>query len=87
MNDNLFWTHNSHQVIVEGSLEIVEWWTYSSELGTATVEHILDNKWRWEAHSNNSLQNLDMDCWWGIEKTSEAAKNAAERELKRWFRK
>jgi hypothetical protein len=68
----LVWTqHNSY-------------YNHSSKLGTAQVEEILPNKWRWEAYSANQWQMLDMDCWWGTDTSLEAAQLSAEHELSRW---
>lgn len=57
---------------------------HSSDLGTAQVEEICIDKWRWEAYSSNVFQSLDMDCWWGTTSSSEEAQLAAEQELFRW---
>lgn len=59
---------------------------HTSELGTACVEEIVPNKWRWEAYSSNENQMLDMDCWWGTKNTLEEAQLAAENELYRWIK-
>jgi hypothetical protein len=67
---------------IESKSEI--YYNHSSELGTACVVEISDNKWRWEAHSSNQCQMFDMDCWWGIAKSLEEAQSDAERELLRW---
>lgn len=60
------------------------YYTHYSELGSACVEEILPDKWRWEAYSANELQFLDMDCWWGITSSLEEAQLDAEHELFRW---
>jgi len=60
------------------------YYRHSSDLGSAIIEEILPNKWRWEAHSANDMQMLDMDSWWGTESSLEEAQLAAERELFRW---
>lgn len=60
------------------------YYNHSSELGTAQVEEILPDKWRWEAYSGNEFQSLDLDCWWGTSLTLEEAQLSAEKELLRW---
>jgi hypothetical protein len=60
------------------------YYNHASNLGTAQVEEILLDKWRWEAYSSNETQMFDMDCWWGTESSLEEAQSAAEQELLRW---
>jgi hypothetical protein len=61
-----------------------DYYTHESELGTASVHELSTNKWQWEAHSSNSMQMLDMDCWWGRASSLEEAQLDVERELSRW---
>lgn len=60
------------------------YYNHSSHLGSAQIEEILPNKWRWEAYSSNTMQALDMDCWWGTAASLEEAQLDAEQELSRW---
>jgi hypothetical protein len=60
------------------------YYNHLSDLGSAQVEEIIPGKWRWEAYSNNQLQSLDMDCWWGTAPSLEQAQLEAEHELARW---
>lgn len=59
-------------------------YNHLSDLGSASVEEIVSDIWRWEAYSSNETQMFDMDCWWGLSSSLEEAQLDAEGELLRF---
>lgn len=48
--------------------------------GTGSITKINDFAWRWEAHKSDEVI-IDMDGWWGISKTADAAIKEVEHKL------